>query len=183
MHLRGRRDDAVQALVWSGLAWLAGLGWPKARPSGRLTATVRMTIKPDKVKSRERERPGEIETSHHIVFLCLFSASPPTMEFFKSAVASAISKGPPFPYTFGDKVDVDTSIWTLYNGTKRVNSLQLNSCSSTNNVPQEDGSNCSILSFDVPANKSRLPMARNAVKKLRTLRHPGVIKVLDTVEV
>ena len=25
-------------------------------------------------------------------------------------------------------------------------------------------------------------MARNAVKKLRTLRHPGVIKVLDTVE-
>jgi len=26
-------------------------------------------------------------------------------------------------------------------------------------------------------------LARNAVKKLRTLRHPGVIKVLDTVEV
>ena len=43
-----------------------------------------------------------------------------SMEFFKSAVASAISKGPPFPYTFGDRVDVDTSIWTLYNGTKRV---------------------------------------------------------------
>ncbi|KAK0106893.1 hypothetical protein ONS95_003612 [Cadophora gregata] len=87
------------------------------------------------------------------------------MEFFKSAVASAISKGPPFPYTFGDQVDVDTSIWTLYNGTKR-----------------EDGSPCSIFSFDVTANKSRLPMAKNAVRKLRTLRHPGVIKVLDTVE-
>lgn len=26
-------------------------------------------------------------------------------------------------------------------------------------------------------------MAKNAVRKLRTLRHPGVIKVLDTVEV
>ncbi|KAE9377701.1 kinase family protein-like protein [Stipitochalara longipes BDJ] len=87
------------------------------------------------------------------------------MDFLKSAVASAISKGPPFPYTFGDRVDVDTSIWNLFNGTKR-----------------EDGSNCSIFSFDVTANKSRLPMARNAVKKLRTLRHPGVIKVLDTVE-
>jgi hypothetical protein len=48
---------------------------------------------------------------------------------------------------------------------------------------QEDGTNCSIFSFDVTANKSRLPMARNALKKLRTLRHPGVIKVLDTVEV
>jgi hypothetical protein len=47
---------------------------------------------------------------------CLVSG----MEFFKSAVASAISKGPPFPYTFGDRVDVDASIWALHNGTKRV---------------------------------------------------------------
>ncbi|KAH7326091.1 armadillo-type protein [Stachybotrys elegans] len=87
------------------------------------------------------------------------------MDFLKSAVASAIAKGPPFPYTFGDKVDIDESIWTLYNGTRR-----------------EDGSNCSILSFDVVANKSRLPLAKNSLKKLRTLRHPGVVKVLDTVE-
>lgn len=87
------------------------------------------------------------------------------MDFLKSAVASAISKGPPFPYTFGDQVDIEQSIWKLYNGTRR-----------------EDGSNCSIFSFDVSANKSRLPLAKNAVKKLRTLRHPGVIKVLDTVE-
>jgi len=49
--------------------------------------------------------------------------------------------------------------------------------------PQEDGSNCSIFSFDISANRSALPLARNALKKLRTLRHPGVIKVLDTVEV
>lgn len=87
------------------------------------------------------------------------------MNFLKSAVASAIAQGPPFPYSFGDKVDIDASIWTLYNGTRR-----------------EDGSNCSIFSFDVVANKSRLPLAKNALKKLRTMRHPGVIKVLDTVE-
>jgi len=31
-------------------------------------------------------------------------------------------------------------------------------------------------------NKSRLPLARNALRKLRTLRHPGIIKVLDTIE-
>ena len=48
---------------------------------------------------------------------------------------------------------------------------------------QEDGSNCSILSFDITTNKSRLPLAKNAVRKLRTLRHPGIVKVLDTVEV
>lgn len=42
------------------------------------------------------------------------------MDFLKSAVASAIAKGPAFPYSFGDIVDVDQSIWTLHNGTKRV---------------------------------------------------------------
>ncbi|KAG9560357.1 ARM repeat-containing protein, partial [Aureobasidium melanogenum] len=75
------------------------------------------------------------------------------------------SKGPAFPYSFGERVDIDQSIWTLHNGTKR-----------------EDGSRCSIFSFDVTANKSRLPLAKNALRKFRTLRHPGVIKVLDTVE-
>jgi SCY1-like protein 1 len=43
------------------------------------------------------------------------------MDFLKSAVASAISKGyPSWGYTFGDRVDIDDSIWTLHNGTKRV---------------------------------------------------------------
>ncbi|KAI7292686.1 ARM repeat-containing protein [Hortaea werneckii] len=86
------------------------------------------------------------------------------MDFLKSAVAS-IAKGPAFPYSFGDRVDLDQSAWTLHNGTKR-----------------EDGSKCSIFSFDTNANRSVLPLAKNAVRKLRTLRHPGVVKVLDAVE-
>ncbi|OJD11731.1 SCY1 protein kinase [Emergomyces pasteurianus Ep9510] len=87
------------------------------------------------------------------------------MDFLKSAVASAIAKGSSFPYSFGDRVDNNESIWTLHNGTKR-----------------EDGSACSIFTFDIAANKSRLPLAKNAVRKHRTLRHPGVIKVLETIE-
>jgi len=86
------------------------------------------------------------------------------MDFLKSAVAS-IAKGPAFGYSFGDRVDIDQSIWTLHNGTKR-----------------EDGSKCSIFSFDVTANRSRLPLARNALRKFKTLRHPGIVKVLDTIE-
>lgn len=86
------------------------------------------------------------------------------MDFLKSAVAS-IAKGPAFPYSFGDRVDIDQSIWTLHNGTRR-----------------EDNSKCSIFSFDVNANRSRLPLARNALRKLKTLRHPGIVRVLDTVE-
>lgn len=59
------------------------------------------------------------------------------MDFLKSAVASAMAKGPPFPYTFGDKVDVDESLWTLYNGTRRVRRVLYRdgyNCKSTNNV-------------------------------------------------
>lgn len=48
---------------------------------------------------------------------------------------------------------------------------------------QDDGSNCSVFTFDVNANKSRLPLAKNAMRKFRTLRHPGVLRVLDTIEV
>lgn len=48
---------------------------------------------------------------------------------------------------------------------------------------KEDNSDCSIFAFDVHADRSRLPLARNAVRKMRTLRHPGVLKVFDTVEV
>ncbi|KAI0018763.1 ARM repeat-containing protein [Xylariomycetidae sp. FL0641] len=89
------------------------------------------------------------------------------MDFLKSAVASAMAQGPPFPYSFGDKVDADASIWTLYNGTRRA-----------------DGSACSIFAFDstAPGNAARLPLARNALRKLRTMRHPGVVRVLDAVE-
>ena len=107
------------------------------------------------------------------------------MDFLKSAVASAISKGPLFPYTFGDRVTIDQSIWTLHNGVKRV-------CHAPTNrvilklirpIYKEDNSDCSIFAFDVHADRSRLALARNAVRKMRTLRHPGVIKVFDTVEV
>lgn len=43
------------------------------------------------------------------------------MDFIKSAVAAVGSvKGPPFPYTFGDQVTLDQSIWKLFNGVKRV---------------------------------------------------------------
>ncbi|KAJ9402550.1 hypothetical protein DTO282F9_746 [Paecilomyces variotii] len=87
------------------------------------------------------------------------------MDFLKSAVASAIAKGSSFPYSLGDRVDNGESIWTLHNATKR-----------------DDGSSCSVFTFDIAANKSRLPLAKNAARKLRTLRHPGVIKVLDTIE-
>lgn len=33
-----------------------------------------------------------------------------------------------------------------------------------------------------PLNKTTLPLARNALRKLRTIRHPDVLKFMDVVE-
>ncbi|OCT46614.1 N-terminal kinase-like protein [Cladophialophora carrionii] len=87
------------------------------------------------------------------------------MDFLKSAVASAIAKSSSFPVTIGDRVDIGDSIWTVHNGIKK-----------------DDGSACCVFNFDINANKSRLPLAKNAARKLRTLRHPGVIRVIDVIE-
>jgi len=42
------------------------------------------------------------------------------MDFLKSAVASAIAKGPLAAYNVADKVELDNTIWTLHNATRRV---------------------------------------------------------------
>ena len=39
-----------------------------------------------------------------------------------------------------------------------------------------------MFNFDINTNRSRLPLAKNAARKLRTLRHPGIVKVLDVIE-
>ncbi|KEF51949.1 SCY1 protein kinase [Exophiala aquamarina CBS 119918] len=87
------------------------------------------------------------------------------MDFLKSAVASAIAKSSSFPVTIGDRIDLSDSIWALHNGVKK-----------------DDNSPCCLFTFDINANKARLPLAKNAARRLRTLRHPGVIKVIDVVE-
>ena len=38
------------------------------------------------------------------------------------------------------------------------------------------------FSANTPAKRNLLPLAKNALKKLRTIRHPDVLKYLDAVE-
>ncbi|EXJ79154.1 SCY1 protein kinase [Capronia epimyces CBS 606.96] len=87
------------------------------------------------------------------------------MDFLKSAVASAIAKSSSFPVTIGDRIDLGDSIWSLHNAIKK-----------------DDYSQCCLFTFDISLNKARLPLAKNAARKLRTLRHPGVIRVIDVIE-
>ncbi|KAF9432213.1 hypothetical protein BGZ76_011118 [Entomortierella beljakovae] len=89
-------------------------------------------------------------------------------DFVKSTLSRVVlgKDVPSFPYTIGERVDsFDSSIWTLHKGIKR-----------------EDNSPVSILCFDCVRQKDKLPLARNAFKKFRTIRHPDLIKYIDGVE-
>ncbi|KAJ3559364.1 hypothetical protein NM688_g390 [Phlebia brevispora] len=87
-----------------------------------------------------------------------------------AAVSSLVQKsGLNLPFSLGAENAGfrDRSIWTLYEGTKR-----------------DDGSPVSIFEFtaNTPAKRNLLPLAKNALRKLRTIRHPDVLKFLDGVE-
>ncbi|KAH7099222.1 ARM repeat-containing protein [Auriculariales sp. MPI-PUGE-AT-0066] len=83
-----------------------------------------------------------------------------------SAAASSIlqKSGLNLPFSLGERVG-ELGIWSLHDATKR-----------------DDGSNVSVFVFEAGQRKDALPLAKNAVRKLRTIRHPDVLKFLDAVE-
>lgn len=91
------------------------------------------------------------------------------MEYFRS-LSSALGKsgGPLSNYNIVEEIDSyrGQSIWTLHRGTRRSDSLPV-----------------SIFSFDqTHASRDQIAMAQNAIKRLRTIRYPYILKFLDTTE-
>ncbi|KAF9653221.1 ARM repeat-containing protein [Thelephora ganbajun] len=96
------------------------------------------------------------------------------MEYLKSLGSAAVStivqkSGLNLPFSLGAKNNAfeGKTIWSLYDATKR-----------------DDGSPVSVFEFDAASNphkKKHLPLANNALKKLRTIRHPDVLKFVDAV--
>ncbi|GAA6059537.1 hypothetical protein JCM10212_006035 [Sporobolomyces blumeae] len=101
-----------------------------------------------------------------------------------SASSAALAATSPIPgvqgYSLGERVSKydGKSIWTLYHGTRK-----------------EDQSPVSIFSFDtssassshyssssVADRRAQFPLAKNAFRKLRALRHPNILKFLDGSE-
>ncbi|KAL4074349.1 armadillo-type protein [Scleroderma yunnanense] len=94
------------------------------------------------------------------------------MEYLRNlgsvAVSTLVQKsGINLPFTLGAKVASCETFWNLYDATKR-----------------DDGSPVSVFEYDLihPLNKTTAPLARNALRKLRTIRHPDVLKFMDVVE-
>lgn len=100
------------------------------------------------------------------------------MDYFKSlssaasSVLSSARSGPLPNFTIGSEIGEyrQQTLWSLYSAVKR-----------------DDNTQCTVLAFDLshPHNASRanlLPLAKNAARKLRTTRHPDVLKLLDSAE-
>ncbi|KDN38591.1 hypothetical protein RSAG8_09378, partial [Rhizoctonia solani AG-8 WAC10335] len=94
------------------------------------------------------------------------------MDYLRSlgsaAASSLIQKsGLTLPFSLGDRVIAyGDPIWTLYDATKRAR----------NSVPHDthDASD--------PQRRDLLPLAKNALRKLRTTRHPDILKFIDVME-
>ncbi|WVQ84322.1 hypothetical protein IAT38_006474 [Cryptococcus sp. DSM 104549] len=100
------------------------------------------------------------------------------MNYLKSITTTVLqSTGVAFPFSIGDRIpglDSHSSIWEIREGVKR-----------------DDGTPLTLFIYDStlppfqPGNKDRkvlFQLARNALKKLRTIRHPDVIKYIDSIE-
>ncbi|KAF8332636.1 armadillo-type protein [Cantharellus anzutake] len=96
------------------------------------------------------------------------------MEYLRtlgSAAATSLlqKSGITLPFSLGEKVSYyeGRSIWTLYDA-----------------ISREGSSPISVFYFDgnSPSRKSFYPLARNALRKLRTIRHPDVLKFIGVVE-
>ncbi|KAK2467839.1 hypothetical protein APHAL10511_000134 [Amanita phalloides] len=84
------------------------------------------------------------------------------------AVSTLVQKsGLNLPFILGQKLLSFDGVCTLYDGTKR-----------------DDGSPVSIFEYDFgeSSKKSFKPPAQNALRKLRTTRHPDILKFIDAVE-
>ncbi|KAK9764432.1 Nuclear aminoacylation-dependent tRNA export pathway component, variant 2 [Basidiobolus ranarum] len=94
------------------------------------------------------------------------------MSYFSGLVKSTLSRvvsgqDQSFPYTIGEKnyQFEGATIWSLHEGTKKA-----------------DNSPVSIFAFDCINNRHLLPLARNYFKRVKTIRHPDLLRYIDGIE-
>ncbi|KAJ3333178.1 hypothetical protein HDU76_010782 [Blyttiomyces sp. JEL0837] len=84
-----------------------------------------------------------------------------------SRVGGALSGGPVLPFTIGELSEHHDagSMWSLHNGVKK-----------------DDGSPVTVFVFDCNKHKDKLPLAKNAIKRFKTIRHPDILRYIDGAE-
>ncbi|KAJ3842095.1 armadillo-type protein [Lentinula raphanica] len=83
-----------------------------------------------------------------------------------AAVSTLVQKsGLNLPFSLGPKVASLDGICSLYDATKR-----------------DDSTLVSVFEYDFSQRRDLAPLAKNSLRKLRTIRHPDVLKFMDAVE-
>ncbi|CAO3664461.1 unnamed protein product [Umbelopsis vinacea] len=93
--------------------------------------------------------------------------------FVKSGLSLLGKDASSFPYIIGQKVE-----W--FEGQSIGLCIVVTDCGEI--LLQEDNSEVSIFTFDVTKNRDKVQLAKHAYKKMRTLRHPDLLRYLDGVE-
>lgn len=76
------------------------------------------------------------------------------------------------PFSVGERIDnsgndsSNSSIWSIHKGIKK-----------------DDSSQITVLAFDCVKQRQFLPLAKNMLKRFRTIRHPNIVKFIDCIEV
>jgi len=101
-----------------------------------------------------------------------------------AAVSSIVQKsGLNLPFSLGRKLPPldGLSIWTLYDAIKRVYTT-ISTLMSVLIPTQDDATPVSVFEFNSQHRRNLLPVAQNAVRRLRVTRHPDILKFMDVVE-
>ena len=185
MSMKWKRRD------WTHLGPFQGLEkvqWAVCRASCLRTYGMRMRGTGQGVSRQLRTRPcmsrGKgLTLSQQEINLSI------QMDYLRTLGSAAVStivqkSGLNLPFSLGKRFPpLDTSsIWTLYDATKRVMSFFHRACSPVLTQTQDDGTPVSVFEFSSQQKRNLLPVAQNAVKKLRVTRHPDILKFMDTVE-
>ncbi|KAI9197249.1 armadillo-type protein [Polychytrium aggregatum] len=89
-------------------------------------------------------------------------------EFAKSTISRAIGSaaGPALPFSIGEPISSSpSSLWAIHRGTKK-----------------DDNTPVSVFVFDCARFKDKVAIARNCLKRFKTIRHPDILKFIDGVE-
>jgi len=108
------------------------------------------------------------------------------MDYLRTLGSALVQKsGLNLPFSLGSKIASFEGISNLYDGTKRVRGTRSAcQCYLQYFFRKDDGSPVSIFEYDFndPSKKNSMAMAKNALRKLRSTRHPDVLKFMDAVE-
>lgn len=90
------------------------------------------------------------------------------MSFLSGIVNKVISSsGLALPFSVDEKLDAPppAGLWTLHKGTKR-----------------DDGTPLTVFSMDLNTKRDKLALAQNSLKRIKTIRHPNMIRLVESVE-